>query len=476
MESGAATRGNKTRAKGGQSLNNGRTPRNGTTAVDTAALNRLLVALVSMRDGNFRKRLTVSGDGVMSEIAAVFNEVADRNLHLTGELSRVRRMVGREGKLTERLETGACEGSWAAAIDASNALVDDLVRPVSEVGRVLSAVAEGDLSPRMELRAQAPDGNGHPLRGEFLKVGRTVNNLVDQLSTFTDEVTRVASEVGTEGKLGGQARVRGMSGSWKDLTDSVNTMAYRLTAQVRDIALVTTAVAKGDLSRKVTVHVVEAEMLELKNTVNTMVDQLSSFSSEVTRVAREVGTEGELGGQAQVPGVAGVWKDLTDSVNLMVSNLTAQVRGIAQVTTAVASGDLSQKVTVSARGEVAQLAETINQMTETLRTFADEVTRVANEVGGEGRLGGQANVPGAAGTWKDLTDSVNTVFRNLTIQVRDIAAVTTAVANGDLSQKVSVEVSRRDAGAEEHRQHDGRPAVVVRCRGHACGARGRCRG
>ncbi|MFE1286706.1 HAMP domain-containing protein [Streptomyces sp. NPDC058751] len=440
MESGAATRGGRARAKGGQSLNSGRTPRNGTTEVDTAALNRLLAALVSMRDGNFRKRLTVSGDGVMSEISAVFNEVADRNLHLTGELSRVRRVVGREGKLTERLEAGTGEGAWAAAIDASNALVDDLVRPVSEVGRVLSAVAEGDLSPRMDLRAQAADGNGHPLRGEFLKVGRTVNNLVDQLSTFTDEVTRVASEVGTEGKLGGQARVRGMSGSWKDLTDSVNTMAYRLTAQVRDIALVTTAVAKGDLSRKVTVHVA-GEMLELKNTVNTMVDQLSSFSSEVTRVAREVGTEGELGGQAQVPGVAGVWKDLTDSVNLMAGNLTAQVRGIAQVTTAVANGDLSQKVTVSARGEVAQLAETINQMTETLRTFADEVTRVANEVGGEGRLGGQANVPGAAGTWKDLTDSVNTVFRNLTTQVRDIAAVTTAVASGDLSQKVSVQVA-----------------------------------
>ncbi|AWE52790.1 MULTISPECIES: HAMP domain-containing protein [Streptomyces] len=440
MESGAATRGTKTRAKGGQSLRSERKSRGGTTAVDTAALNRLMAALVSMRDGNFRKRLTVSGDGVMSEIAAVFNEVADRNLHLTGELARVRRMVGREGKLTERLETGACEGSWAVAIDNSNALVDDLVRPVSEVGRVLSAVAEGDLSPRMELRTQAPDGTGHPLRGEFLKVGRTVNNLVDQLSTFTDEVTRVASEVGTEGKLGGQARVRGMSGSWKDLTDSVNTMAYRLTAQVRDIALVTTAVAKGDLSRKVTVHVA-GEMLELKNTVNTMVDQLSSFSSEVTRVAREVGTEGELGGQAQVPGVAGVWKDLTDSVNLMAGNLTAQVRGISQVTTAVANGDLSQKVTVSARGEVAQLADTINQMTETLRIFADEVTRVANEVGAEGQLGGQANVPGAAGTWKDLTDSVNTVFRNLTIQVRDIAAVTTAVASGDLSQKVTVDVA-----------------------------------
>ncbi|MEU3615275.1 HAMP domain-containing protein [Streptomyces sp. NPDC006872] len=440
MESGAATRGTKTRAKGGQSPSRQRSPRGGTTVVDTAALDRLLVALGSMRDGNFRKRLTVSGDGVMSEIAAVFNEVADRNLHLTGELSRVRRMVGREGKLTERLETGACEGSWATAIDNSNALVDDLVRPVSEVGRVLSAVAEGDLSPRMELRTHTPEGTGHPLRGEFLKVGRTVNNLVDQLSTFTDEVTRVASEVGTEGKLGGQAQVRGMSGSWKDLTESVNTMAYRLTAQVRDIALVTTAVAKGDLSRKVTVHV-EGEMLELKNTVNTMVDQLSAFSSEVTRVAREVGTEGMLGGQAQVTGVDGVWKELTDSVNTMAGNLTAQVRGVSEVMTAVANGDLSRKVTVPARGEVAQLAETINQMTETLRIFADEVTRVANEVGAAGQLGGQANVPGAAGTWKDLTDSVNTVFRNLTTQVRDIAAVTTAVASGDLSQKVTVDVA-----------------------------------
>ncbi|WP_217163843.1 HAMP domain-containing protein [Streptomyces sp. AC512_CC834] len=446
MESGAATRATKTRAKGGQSLSSqgksrgGSTRSGGSTTVDTAALNRLLAALVSMREGNFRRRLTVSGDGVMSEIAAVFNEVADRNLQLTGELARVRRTVGREGKLTERLETGACEGSWATAIDNSNALVDDLVRPVSEVSRVLSAVADGDLSPRMELRTQSDEGTGQPLRGEFLKVGRTVNNLVDQLSTFTDEVTRVASEVGTEGKLGGQARVRGMSGSWKDLTDSVNTMAYRLTAQVRDIALVTTAVAKGDLSRKVTVHVA-GEMLELKNTVNTMVDQLSAFSSEVTRVAREVGTEGALGGQAQVPGVAGVWKELTDSVNTMAGNLTAQVREISHVTTAVANGDLSKKVTVPARGEVAQLAETINQMTETLRIFADEVTRVANETGGEGQLGGQANVPGAAGIWKDLTDSVNTVFRNLTTQVRDIAAVTTAVASGDLSQKVTVDVA-----------------------------------
>ncbi|MCS0637683.1 HAMP domain-containing protein [Streptomyces sp. LP05-1] len=434
MESGVTARGGSPRAKGGR-------PRSGgTVEVDAASLEQLLAALVSMRDGNFRRRLTVSGDGILAEISAVFNEVADRKLHLTGELSRVRRVVGREGKLSERLAVGASQGAWAQAIEAANALVDDMTRPVSEVGRVLTAVAEGDLEQRMELRSEGPGGGARPLRGEFLKVARTVNNLVDQLSSFTDEVTRVALEVGTEGKLGGQAQVRGVSGSWRDLTDSVNTMAYRLTAQVRDIALVTTAVAKGDLSRKVTVHV-DGEMLELKNTVNTMVDQLSSFSSEVTRVAREVGTEGELGGQAEVPGVAGVWKDLTDSVNTMAGNLTSQVRGIAEVTTAVANGDLSQKVTVSARGEVAQLADTINQMTETLRTFADEVTRVASEVGAKGSLGGQAQVPGAAGTWKDLTDSVNTVFRNLTTQVRDIAQVTTAVANGDLSQKVTVDVA-----------------------------------
>ncbi|MGW9039298.1 HAMP domain-containing protein, partial [Streptomyces sp. NPDC055721] len=408
--------------------------------MDAAALERLLAALVSMRDGNFRKRLTVSGDGVMAEISAVFNEVADRQMHVTGELSRVRRVVGREGKLSERLEAGATEGAWAAAIEAANALVDDLARPVSEVGRVLSAVAEGDLDQRMDLRSEGSDGAVRPLRGEFLKVARTANNLVDQLSVFASEVTRVAVEVGTDGKLGGQAQVRGVSGSWKDLTDSVNTMANRLTAQVRDIALVTTAVADGDLSQKVTANVA-GEMLELKNTVNRMVDQLSSFSSEVTRVAREVGTEGELGGQAEVAGVAGVWKDLTDSVNTMAGNLTNQVRGIAEVTTAVANGDLSQKVRVSARGEIAQLADTINQMTETLRTFADEVTRVSGEVGAQGLLGGQAQVPGAAGTWKDLTDSVNTVFRNITTQVRDIAQVTTAVANGDLSQKVTVDVA-----------------------------------
>ncbi|WP_234325977.1 HAMP domain-containing protein, partial [Streptomyces sp. NRRL S-495] len=318
-----------------------------------------------MRDGNFRRRLTVPGDGPLAEIAAVFNEVAERNQHLTGELARVRRAVGREGRLNERLETGAGEGAWMAAVDNCNALIDDLARPMAEVGRVLSSIAEGDLDQKMELRSLHSNGVSHPLRGEYLKIGRTVNGLVDQLSEFTDEVTRVAREVGTEGKLGGQAKVRSVSGSWKDLADSVNTMAGRLTAQVRNIAQVTTAVAKGDLSRKVTVEVA-GEMLELKNTVNTMVDQLNGFAAQVTRVARDVGTEGRLGGQAQVPGVAGVWRDLTDSVNFMADNLTGQVRSIAQVTTAVARGDLSQKIEVDARGEILELKNTINTMVDQL--------------------------------------------------------------------------------------------------------------
>ncbi|AUY54184.1 HAMP domain-containing protein [Streptomyces sp. CB01881] len=391
-----------------------------------------------MRDGNFRRRLTVPGDGPLAEIAAVFNEVAERNQHLTGELARVRRAVGREGRLNERLETGAGEGAWMAAVDNCNALIDDLARPMADVGRVLASIAEGDLDQKMELRSLHGNGVSHPLRGEYLKIGRTVNGLVDQLSEFTDEVTRVAIEVGTEGKLGGQAKVRSVSGSWKDLADSVNTMAGRLTAQVRNIAQVTTAVAKGDLSRKVTVEVA-GEMLELKNTVNTMVDQLNGFAAQVTRVARDVGTEGRLGGQAQVPGVAGVWRDLTDSVNFMADNLTGQVRNIAQVTTAVARGDLSQKIEVDARGEMLELKNTINTMVDQLSGFAEQVTRVARQVGTEGRLGGQAQVPGAAGVWRDLTDNVNFMANNLTDQVRNIAQVTTAVAKGDLSQKIQVD-------------------------------------
>ena len=407
-------------------------------SAEPAELRKLLAALTAMRDGNFRRRLTVPGDGPLAEIAAVFNEVAERNQHLTGELARVRRAVGREGRLNERLETGAGEGAWMAAVDNCNALIDDLARPMAEVGRVLTSIAEGDLDQKMELRSLHSNGVSHPLRGEYLKIGRTVNGLVDQLSEFTDEVTRVAREVGTEGKLGGQAKVRSVSGSWKDLADSVNTMAGRLTAQVRNIAQVTTAVAKGDLSRKVTVDVA-GEMLELKNTVNTMVDQLNGFAAQVTTVARDVGTEGRLGGQAQVPGVAGVWRELTDSVNFMADNLTGQVRNIAQVTTAVAKGDLSQKIQVDARGEILELKNTINTMVDQLSSFADEVTRVARDVGTEGILGGQASVPGVSGTWKDLTNSVNLMANNLTSQVRNIAEVTTAVARGDVSKKITVD-------------------------------------
>ncbi|MGH8968423.1 MAG: HAMP domain-containing protein [Actinomycetes bacterium] len=390
-----------------------------------------------MRDGNFKRRLppgSGADDSLMADIARAFNEVADRNSNLAAELRRVRRTVGRDGHLEERLDGQGATGSWATAFDDANSLVDDLVRPTAEVARVMAAVAEGDLSQRIELR-----GRDVPLRGEFLRIGSTVNGIVDQLSLFNEEVTRVAREVGTEGKLGGQAKVRGVSGSWKDLTDSVNSMASRLTAQVRDIGLVTTAVANGDLSRKVTVDV-QGEVLELKQTVNRMVDQLSSFADEVTRVAREVGTDGRLGGQADVKGVSGTWRDLTDSVNVMASNLTDQVRGISSVAQSVASGDLSKKIMVTARGEVAELAETINTMTDTLGSFAAEVTRVAREVGTDGKLGGQAQVAGVSGTWKDLTESVNWMATNLTNQVRDIAQVTTAVANGDLSRKITVDV------------------------------------
>ena len=398
-----------------------------------AAARQLLTALEDLRDGRFGRRLPETGDGVGGELARVYNEVAERNARLAAELRRVRRTAGRDGRLSERLDGAQAPGTWAECYDDANALVDDLVRPVTEVARVIEAVAEGDLSPRIELRS-----GDRPLRGEFLRIGRTVNSMVDQLALFTAEVTRVAREVGTEGKLGGQAKVRGVSGSWKDLTDSVNSMALNLTSQVRDIARVTTAVANGDLSRKITVDV-KGELLELKSTINTMVDQLSSFADEVTRVAREVGSDGILGGQAQVRGVAGTWKDLTDNVNGMASNLTSQVRSIAKVSTAVARGDLSQKITVEAKGEVATLAETINTMVDTLRAFADEVTRVAREVGTEGQLGGQAQVTGVAGTWKDLTDNVNSMASNLTSQVRSIAHVTTAVANGDLTQKIYVD-------------------------------------
>ncbi|MFL5131003.1 MAG: response regulator, partial [Microvirga sp.] len=343
-----------------------------------------------------------------------------------------------------RAHLSGAGGSWAASVTSVNTLIADLVQPTSEVARVIGAVAKGDLSQTMAL-----DIDGRPLLGEFLRIGRTVNSMVDQLSSFASEVTRVAREVGTEGKLGGQARVKGVAGTWKDLTDNVNSMAGNLTAQVRNIAEVTTAVARGELNKKITVDV-KGEILELKNTINTMVDQLNSFASEVTRVAREVGIEGKLGGQAQVRGVAGTWKDLTDNVNMMANNLTGQVRGIASVVTAVAEGDLKRKLIVDAKGEIAALAETINEMIDTLATFADQVTNVAREVGVEGKLGGQARVPGAAGLWRDLTDNVNQLAANLTTQVRAIADVATAVTKGDLTRSISVEASGELASLKDN--------------------------
>src|SRR5207248_2761954 len=373
------------------------------------------------------------GAGLAGEVADGFNEVADLLERRNRELLRISRVVGREGRMTERVDEEHFEGAWADGIRAVNNLIDDLGRPTTEIARVIVAVAEGDLSQKM-----ANEIDGRPLRGEFLRIGRAVNTMVDQLSSFAEEVTRVAREVGTEGKLGGQAEVPGVAGTWKDLTDNVNLMAANLTSQVRNIAQVATAVANGDLSQKITVAAL-GEILELKDTVNTMVEKRSASGSEVTRVAREVGTEGKLGGQAQVRGVAGTWRDLTDNVNFMASNLTSQVRNIAQVATAVARGDLSQKITVDARGEILELKSTVNIMVDQLSSFADEVTRVAREVGTEGKLGGQAQVRGVAGTWRDLTDNVNFMASNLTSQVRNIAQVATAVARGDLSQKITVD-------------------------------------
>ncbi|HKF43957.1 MAG TPA: HAMP domain-containing protein [Thermoanaerobaculia bacterium] len=394
----------------------------------------LLAALTRLKKGYFDARLPGDMLGLDGKIADTFNEVVELHQAMSRELERLSDAVGKQGRLSERADLPGVGGSWAASMQSVNALIGDLVHPISETARVIGAVAKGDLSQTMAL-----ENDGRALRGEFLSTARTVNTMVDQLSSFASEVTRVAREVGTEGKLGGQARVVGVSGTWKDLTDNVNLMASNLTAQVRNIAAVTTAVANGDLTKKITVDV-QGEILELKDTVNTMVDQLRSFAAEVTRVAREVGTEGKLGGQAEVPGVAGTWKDLTDNVNSMAGNLTAQVRNIADVTKAVAMGDLSKKITVDVQGEILELKDTVNTMVDQLRSFASEVTRVAREVGTEGKLGGQAEVAGVAGTWKDLTDNVNSMAGNLTGQVRNIADVTTAVARGDLSKKITVDV------------------------------------
>ncbi len=388
----------------------------------------------AFRSGEFSVRLPAEWEGTEGLIAEAFNQVISFEDRTSREVARLSVVVGKDGRLKQRMSMPGAIGQWATRVDNWNTLLDDLVRPTTEAARTIGAVAKGDLGQSMELEV-----DGRPLKGEFLRSAKLVNTMIEQLSVFTSEVTRVAREVGTEGKLGGQADVKGVSGVWKELTESVNRMAGNLTAQVRNIAEVTIAVANGDLSKKITVDV-RGEILQLKEAINTMVDQLRSFASEVTRVAREVGTDGRLGGQAVVPGVAGTWKDLTDSVNAMATNLTAQVRNIATVTTAVARGDLSRKITVDVKGEILELKETINTMVDQLNGFSAEVTRVAREVGTEGKLGGQAQVGGIAGTWKDLTDSVNSMASNLTGQVRNIAEVTTAVAKGDLSRKITVEV------------------------------------
>ena len=403
------------------------------SSLESESLRDILLMVKAIRSGDFTVRLEMEDKGVLSDIADVLNDINDLNMNMADEFFRVGKIVGKEGKMTERVSLGSVKGSWLTNVESVNSLIGDLVQPTTEAARVITAVAKGDLSQKMTLEIE-----GTPLKGEFARIGMTVNTMVDQLNSFASEVTRVAKEVGTEGKLGGQADVKGVSGTWKDLTDNVNVLAGNLTAQVRNIAKVTTAVAKGDLSQKITVDA-KGEIYELKTTINVMVDQLSSFAAEVTRVAKEVGTEGRLGGQADVKGVSGTWKDLTDNVNGLAGNLTAQVRNIAKVTTAVANGDLSQKITVDARGEILELKNTINTMVDTLRSFSSEVTRVAKEVGSEGKLGGQADVKGVSGTWKDLTDNVNGLAGNLTAQVRNIAKVTTAVANGDLSQKITVD-------------------------------------
>ncbi len=395
----------------------------------TGQVRNIAEVATAVARGDLSRKITVDVKGEILELKDTINTMVDQLNAFAGEVTRVAREVGTDGKLGGQAQVPGVAGTWKDLTDNVNFMAGNLTGQVRNIAEVSTAIANGDLSKKITVNVS----------GEILLLKETINTMVDQLNRFAGEVTRVAREVGSEGRLGGQANVPGVAGTWKDLTDSVNSMASNLTGQVRNIAEVTTAVARGDLSRKITVDV-KGEILELKNTINTMVDQLNAFAGEVTRVAREVGTEGKLGGQAVVPEVAGTWKDLTDSVNFMAGNLTAQVRNIAEVATAIANGDLSRKITVDVRGEILQLKETLNTMVEQLRSFAAEVTRVAREVGSEGRLGGQANVPGVAGTWKDLTDSVNAMASNLTAQVRNIAGVTTAVARGDLSRKITVDV------------------------------------
>src|SRR5438876_417235 len=396
----------------------------------TGQVRNIAEVTTAVATGAFSKKITVDVKGEILELKNTINTMVDQLSSFASEVTRVAREVGTEGKLGGQAQVRGVSGTWKDLTDNVNFMATNLTTHVRNIAEVTTAVATGDLSKKITV----------DVRGEILDLKNTINGMVDQLNAFVGEVTRVAREVGTEGRLGGQAYVLGASGTWRDLTDNVNQLAANLTTQVRNIAEVTTAVQRGDLSKKITVEV-RGEILELKNTINVMVDQLNAFASEVTRVAREVGTEGKLGGQAEVQGVAGTWEDLTESVNLRAGNLTDQVGGIARVGTAVANGDLRRKVVFEAKGEIAALADTINEMTDTLATFAEQVTTVARKVGVEGELGGQASVPGAAGTWKDLTDNVNRLAANLTTQVRAIAEVTTAVTEGDLTRSIRVEAS-----------------------------------
>ena len=405
----------------------------------TAQVRSIAEVTTAVANGDLSKKITVDVKGEILELKNTVNTMVDQLNSFASEVTRVAREVGSEGKLGVQAQVPGVAGTWKDLTDSVNFMAGSLTAQVRNIAEVTTAVANGDLSKKITV----------DVKGEILELKNTINTMVDQLNSFASEVTRVAREVGTEGKLGVQAYVRGVGGTWKDLTDNVNLMAGNLTAQVRNIAEVATAIANGNLSKKITVDV-KGEILDLKNTINTMVDQLSSFASEVTRVAREVGTEGKLGGQAQVVGVAGTWKDLTDNVNSMASNLTAQVRGIAKVVTAVANGDLKLKLMLDAKGEIETLADTINEMIGTLATFADQVTTVAREVGIEGKLGGQAKVPGASGTWRDLTDNVNELAANLTTQVRAIAEVATAVTKGDLTRSVAVEAQSEVAALKDN--------------------------
>src|SRR6266581_423797 len=402
-------------------------------ATDTLDGRELLKVLVSFRKGDASIRMPFDRTGIAGKIADTLNEVLELHEHVVRELERTSTGVGKLGRFEQRASIGRCAGSWASCIDSVNTLVGDLVRPSKEIARAMAGIAKGDLSQKLSL-----DVDGVSLQGEFARMVRIVNTTMGQLNLFASEVIRMSREVGTEGKLSEQVRVGGAAGAWKEVSDGVNTMASKLTGQVRSFGAVATAIANGDLSTKITVDA-QGEILELKNTINTMVDLLSSFATEVTRVAHEVGTEGKLGGQARVPGTTGIWKDLTDNVNSMAANLTTQVRGIAGVVTAVAKGDLKQKLVLETKGEIAVLARTINEMIDTLAIFADQVTTVAREVGGEGKLGGQARVPGAAGIWKDLTNNLNQLAATLTAQVRAIAEVATAVTEGDLTRSISMD-------------------------------------